>query len=83
MSKPEVGIIMGSDSDLKIMKEAALVLEELQVQYELTVVSAHRTPLRMVEYAQSARAGALKLLLPEPAVLPICPVWWHPSLHCL
>ncbi|MEO7992294.1 MAG: 5-(carboxyamino)imidazole ribonucleotide mutase [Chryseolinea sp.] len=63
MSKPEVGIIMGSDSDLKIMKEAALILEELQVQYELTVVSAHRTPLRMVEYAQSARGRGVKVII--------------------
>ncbi len=63
MSKSEVGIIMGSDSDLKIMKEAALILEELQVQYELTVVSAHRTPLRMVEYAQSARGRGIKVII--------------------
>jgi len=63
MSKAEVGIIMGSDSDLKIMKEAALVLEELNVQYELTVVSAHRTPLRMVEYAQSARSRGIKVII--------------------
>ncbi len=63
MSKPEVGIIMGSDSDLKIMKEAALILDELQVQYELTVVSAHRTPLRMVEYAQSARGRGIKVII--------------------
>ncbi len=63
MNKPEVGIIMGSDSDLKIMKEAALVLEELEVPYELTVVSAHRTPLRMVEYAQSARGRGIKVII--------------------
>src|SRR5690348_5926166 len=63
MSKPEVGIIMGSDSDLKIMKEAALILEELQVQYELTVVSAHRTPLRLVEYAQLARGRGIKVII--------------------
>ena len=55
MKKPAVGIIMGSDSDLKIMKEAAEILEELDIPYELTVVSAHRTPLRMVEYSSSAR----------------------------
>jgi len=58
-----VGIIMGSDSDLTIMKEAALVLEELGVEYELTVVSAHRTPLRMVEYAQSARGKGIKVII--------------------
>ncbi|HOX81861.1 MAG TPA: 5-(carboxyamino)imidazole ribonucleotide mutase [Chryseolinea sp.] len=63
MSKAEVGIIMGSDSDLTIMKEAALVLEELGVEYELTVVSAHRTPLRMVEYAQSARGKGIKVII--------------------
>ena len=44
MSKPLIGIIMGSQSDLKIMKDAAEVLEELNVPYELTIVSAHRTP---------------------------------------
>lgn len=58
-----MGIIMGSDSDLTIMKEAALVLEELGVEYELTVVSAHRTPLRMVEYAQSARGKGIKVII--------------------
>ncbi len=63
MSKAEVGIIMGSDSDLKIMKEAALVLEELGVHYELTIVSAHRTPLRMVEYAQGARSKGIKVII--------------------
>ncbi len=63
MGKPLVGIIMGSQSDLKIMKEAAEVLEELGVTYELTVVSAHRTPLRMVEYASSARGKGLQVII--------------------
>lgn len=58
-----VGIIMGSDSDLKIMKQAAEVLEELGVQYELTVVSAHRTPERMVQYAQEAADKGLKVII--------------------
>ena len=44
MSTPEVGIIMGSDSDLHIMKAAAQALEALEIPYELTVLSAHRTP---------------------------------------
>ena len=52
---PVVGIIMGSDSDLDIMRGAAEVLQEFQIPFELTVVSAHRTPMRMVQYAQSAR----------------------------
>jgi len=63
MSKAEVGIIMGSQSDLKIMKDAAEVLDELGVVYELTVVSAHRTPLRMVEYAAEARKRGIKVII--------------------
>lgn len=54
---------MGSESDLRIMKEAALVLEELGVPFEVTVVSAHRTPLRMVEYATTARSRGLKVII--------------------
>jgi 5-(carboxyamino)imidazole ribonucleotide mutase len=63
MTKPVVGIIMGSQSDLNIMKEAAEFLEELSIAYELTVVSAHRTPLRMVEYAEKARARGIKVIV--------------------
>ncbi len=63
MRKSVVGIIMGSQSDLKIMKEAAEVLEELNVPFEITVVSAHRTPLRMVEYATAARAKGIKVIV--------------------
>ena len=63
MNKPSIGIIMGSESDLAVMKEAAMVLDELSVPYELTVVSAHRTPLRMVEYATNARKNGLKVII--------------------
>lgn len=63
MSKPFVGIIMGSQSDLGVMKGAAEVLEELGVNYELTVVSAHRTPLRMIDYATEARRRGLKVII--------------------
>ena len=58
MSKPIVGIIMGSQSDLKIMKEAAEFLEEMKIAFELTIVSAHRTPARMVDYAVSIPSRA-------------------------
>lgn len=54
---------MGSQSDLKIMKEAAEILEELNVPFELTVVSAHRTPLRMIEYATKARKRGIKVII--------------------
>jgi 5-(carboxyamino)imidazole ribonucleotide mutase len=60
---PQVGIIMGSDSDLSIMEAASTVLKELQIEYELTVVSAHRTPSRMIEYATSARDRGLKVII--------------------
>jgi 5-(carboxyamino)imidazole ribonucleotide mutase len=60
---PLVGIIMGSDSDLPIMEAAADVLKELGVTFELTVVSAHRTPLRMVEYASTAKERGLKVII--------------------
>lgn len=62
MSK-QVGIIMGSKSDLPVMQEAARILEELGVGFELTIVSAHRTPLRMVEYAETARKKGLKVII--------------------
>lgn len=54
---------MGSQSDLKIMKDAAEVLEELNVPYELTIVSAHRTPQRLVAYASDARSRGLKVIV--------------------
>jgi 5-(carboxyamino)imidazole ribonucleotide mutase len=63
MKAPIVGIIMGSQSDLKVMSEAALVLEELGVTHELTIVSAHRTPLRMVDYAQNAAGRGIKVII--------------------
>lgn len=60
---PIVGIIMGSQSDLSVMSEAAQVLEELQVPFEVTIVSAHRTPLRMVEYAENARSRGIRAII--------------------
>jgi 5-(carboxyamino)imidazole ribonucleotide mutase len=60
---PQVGIIMGSDSDLPVMQAAAEVLKEFGIATELTVVSAHRTPLRMVEYAQKAKGRGLKVII--------------------
>ena len=59
----KVGIIMGSKSDLGIMQDAADVLKELGVQFEITVVSAHRTPERMFEYARTASDRGLKVII--------------------
>ncbi len=61
--KPMVGIIMGSESDLPVMKEAAEMLDTFQVPYEVTVVSAHRTPLRMVDYASTARKRGIRVII--------------------
>lgn len=63
MNKAKVGIIMGSKSDLPVMVEAANVLEELEVPIELTIVSAHRTPHRMVQYAETAKERGLKVII--------------------
>ena len=59
----QVGIIMGSDSDLPTMQAAADVLKEFGIEFELTIVSAHRTPKRMFEYASSARERGLKVII--------------------
>ena len=59
----QVGIIMGSKSDLPVMKEAAEFLNELEIPFEITVVSAHRTADRMVNYAESAAKNGLKVII--------------------
>ena len=61
--KTEVGIIMGSSSDLKVMNQAAEVLKELGVGYEISIVSAHRTPDLMVDYAKSALDKGIKVII--------------------
>ena len=60
---PLVGIIMGSDSDLPIMKAAATTLQSFHVAFEVTIVSAHRTPLRMVQYAEQAHSRGIKVII--------------------
>jgi len=60
---PLVGIIMGSDSDLNIMQAASDILKQFGIPHEVTVVSAHRTPLRMVDYATKAKARGLKVII--------------------
>lgn len=63
MTKPLVGIIMGSDSDLPVMQEAAKALDEFKVPYELTIVSAHRTPDRLHAYGKKAAGRGLKVII--------------------
>src|SRR6056297_481065 len=62
MSK-KIGIIMGSDSDLPVMKKSCQILDELEVDYEVTVISAHRTPERAQEYALTAKANNIAVII--------------------
>ncbi len=63
MNTPLVSIIMGSDSDLPVMKAAAEILEQLGIDFELTVISAHRTPQRMMEFANNAHKRGIKVVI--------------------
>lgn len=63
MSKPLVGIIMGSDSDLPVMSAAAEMCEKFGIEYEVTIVSAHRTPERLVNYATGAEKRGLRVIV--------------------
>jgi 5-(carboxyamino)imidazole ribonucleotide mutase len=63
MKKPIVGIIMGSKSDLPVMRPAADILKKFSIPAEVTVVSAHRTPKRMFEYAENAEGRGLKVII--------------------
>jgi 5-(carboxyamino)imidazole ribonucleotide mutase len=63
MTDASVGIIMGSDSDLPVMQDAAEILREFGIPYEMTIVSAHRTPARLYEYAQKARARGIRVII--------------------
>lgn len=59
----KIGIIMGSDSDLQVMSKAAEILDELKVEYELTIVSAHRTPDRLYDYAKNAEGRGIEVII--------------------
>ena len=63
MAKPVGGILMGSDSDLPIMQEAAAMLQEFGIEYEMTIASAHRTPKKVLEYSQGAEKRGLKVII--------------------
>ena len=63
MTQALVGIIMGSDSDLPVMRAAAEILSEFEIAHEMTIVSAHRTPARLYEYAQTAEERGLQVVI--------------------
>lgn len=59
----QVGVIMGSDSDLKIMQDASGILDQFEVEHEIRIISAHRTPLHMIQYAQEAQSRGIKVII--------------------
>ena len=63
MSNPVVGVIMGSDSDWSVMSDAAQVLKDFGIEYEVEVLSAHRTPERMIEWGKAAAGRGLKVII--------------------
>ena len=63
MTKPLVGVVMGSDSDWPIMSDAAQALKEFGIEYEVEVLSAHRTPERMMEWGKAAAERGLKVII--------------------
>jgi 5-(carboxyamino)imidazole ribonucleotide mutase len=78
-----VGVIMGSDSDLPLMQAAADMLTHFEIAFELTIVSAHRTPQRMFEYAQTAKGRGLKVIIAGAGGAAHLPGWWLRLLLCL
>ena len=81
MKTAHVAIIMGSDSDLRVMGEAAEFLESLGVAIEVTVVSAHRTPARLFTYASEAEARGIKVIIAGAGGRRICRGWWRRSVR--
>ncbi|WP_324274257.1 AIR carboxylase family protein [Blastococcus brunescens] len=75
MRDPVVGIVMGSDSDWPVMEPAARALEEFGVPYEAHVVSAHRTPRRMLDYAEGAAGRGLRVIIAGAGERPTCRAW--------
>ncbi len=63
MNQPKISIIMGSDSDLPVMQQAADVIKSFNVPFEITIVSAHRTPKRMVEFAENAHQRGIEVII--------------------
>ena len=82
MQQPKVGVIMGSTSDWDTMREACLILEELEIPYEKRVISAHRTPDAMFRYAEQARERGLEVIIAGAGGAPTCQGWWPPRRSC-
>lgn len=79
MSKIEIGVVMGSQSDWSVMREATAVLDVLELGYECKIVSAHRTPDRLWQYGETAGQRGLKLSSRARAGRRICPACLRPK----
>ena len=80
--EPMVGVIMGSDSDWPVLGDAVQVLVDFDVPHEVAVVSAHRTPARMLDYASTAADRGLRVSSRAPVVRPTCRAWWRRPPRC-
>lgn len=79
---PKIGVIMGSSSDWETMKHACDILDELEIPYEKRVVSAHRTPDLMFEYAETARSRGIQVIIAGAGELLICREWLQVKRLC-
>ena len=79
---PRVGLIMGSDSDWSVMEDAATALAEFEVPFEVGVVSAHRTPQRMLDYAKTAADRGVEVIIAGAGGAAHLPAWWRRPLRC-
>ena len=73
MANPQVGIVMGSDSDLEVMSEAPKMLDEFKIPYEVTILSTHRTPEETARYAKSVKSRGLKIIIAGAGGVPGLP----------
>ena len=73
----KVGIVMGSDSDLKVMSKAADMLEELGIEYELTIISAHREPDELIEWTRGAEDRDVKVIIAGAGMAAALPGMWN------
>jgi len=79
---PLVGVVMGSKSDAEALKPALEILEQLGVDYEVNVISAHRTPEKARQYGMTARERGIEVIIAAAGGPPTCPVFWPAGQLC-
>ena len=79
---PLVGVVMGSSSDEPLMQETSTVLEQMGIEHEMVVMSAHRTPEKVMEYGQTARSRGSEAIIAARAALRDSPAYWRRGLRC-